>query len=131
MGMRDESILSTDGMAAINGSAAGAGRIVDGENGHEPGVMTQTAGVRAIILAGGSGSRFTGSFIPKQFVQVKGKPILAYVLSTYQSLALIDDITLVINRRYEQLYYDIVDTYGFYKVRRLIPGGATRQASSW
>jgi 2-C-methyl-D-erythritol 4-phosphate cytidylyltransferase len=88
------------------------------------------AGVRAIIVAGGSGSRFTGSFIPKQFVQVRGKPILAYVLETYQGLSLIDDITLVINRRYEQLYYDIVDTYGFYKVRRIVPGGSTRQASS-
>jgi len=88
------------------------------------------AGVRAIILAGGSGSRFTGSFIPKQFVQVQGKPILAYVLETYESLPLIDDVTLVINRRYEQLYYDIVNTYGCVKVRRMVPGGATRQASS-
>jgi 2-C-methyl-D-erythritol 4-phosphate cytidylyltransferase len=86
--------------------------------------------VSAVVLAGGSGSRFTGSFIPKQFVQVQGKPILAYVLQTYQELSLIDDITLVINRRYEQLYYDIVDTYGFFKVRRLVPGGATRQESS-
>jgi 2-C-methyl-D-erythritol 4-phosphate cytidylyltransferase len=89
-----------------------------------------TGRASAIILAGGSGSRFTGSFIPKQFVQVHGKPILAYVIETYQNLALIDDITLVINARYEQLYYDIVDTYRFYKVRRLVPGGRTRQASS-
>jgi 2-C-methyl-D-erythritol 4-phosphate cytidylyltransferase len=87
-------------------------------------------GVRAIILAGGSGSRFNGSFFPKQFVQVRGKPILAYVLETYQNLSLIDDITLVINRRYEQLYYDIVDTYGFFKVRRIVPGGASRQKST-
>jgi 2-C-methyl-D-erythritol 4-phosphate cytidylyltransferase len=87
-------------------------------------------GVKAIIVAGGSGSRFTGSFFPKQFVQVKGKPILAYVLETYQNLSLIDDIVLVINRRYEQLYYDIVDTYGFFKVRRIVPGGQTRQASA-
>jgi 2-C-methyl-D-erythritol 4-phosphate cytidylyltransferase len=86
--------------------------------------------VSAVILAGGSGSRFTGSFIPKQFVQVHGKPILAYVLETYQNLTLVDDITLVINARYEQLYYDIVDTYGFFKVRRLVPGGTTRQASA-
>ena len=86
--------------------------------------------VHAIVLAGGTGSRFTGSFIPKQFVQVRGKPILAYVLETYQHLALVDDVTLVVNRRYEQLYYDIVDTYGFWKVRRMVPGGATRQASS-
>jgi 2-C-methyl-D-erythritol 4-phosphate cytidylyltransferase len=86
--------------------------------------------VSAIILAAGSGSRFTGSFIPKQFVQIRGKPILAYVLQTYQNLAQIDDITLVMNPRYEQLYYDIVDTYRCFKVTRMVPGGATRQASS-
>ena len=86
--------------------------------------------VSAIILAGGSGSRFTGSFFPKQFVQLHGKPILAYVLETYQQLSLIDDITLVINARYEQLYYDIVDTYRCHKVRRMVHGGSTRQGSA-
>jgi len=86
--------------------------------------------VSAIVLAGGKGSRFTGSLVPKQFVQVRGKAILAYVLETYQYLALIDDITLVINPQYEQLYYDILDTYRFFKVRRVVAGGATRQASA-
>ena len=86
--------------------------------------------VRAVVLAGGSGSRFTGSFIPKQFVSLMGKPILAYILETYQNLDLVDDVTLVVNPRYEQLYYDIVDTYRFFKVRRMVKGGATRQASS-
>ena len=86
--------------------------------------------VSAIVLAGGSGSRFTGSLVPKQFVQLRGKPILAYVLETYQQLALIEDVTLVINPQYEQLYYDIIDTYRFFKVRRVVPGGPTRQASS-
>jgi 2-C-methyl-D-erythritol 4-phosphate cytidylyltransferase len=86
--------------------------------------------VTAVVLAGGSGSRFTGSFIPKQFVQVHGKPILAYVLETYQGLSMIDDVVLVMNPRYEQLYYDIVDTYKFFKVRRVVPGGASRQASA-
>jgi 2-C-methyl-D-erythritol 4-phosphate cytidylyltransferase len=86
--------------------------------------------VSAIVLAGGSGSRFTGTFVPKQFVQIRGKPILAYVLDTYQSLALIDDVVLVVNPKYEQLYYDIVDTYRFFKVRRVVHGGASRQASA-
>jgi 2-C-methyl-D-erythritol 4-phosphate cytidylyltransferase len=100
------------------------------DGGDERAGAAPTGRVSAIVLAGGSGSRFTGSFIPKQFVQVHGKPILAYVLETYQNLALIDDVTLVINQKYEQLYYDIVDTYGCFKVRRLVPGGASRQASS-
>ena len=94
------------------------------------GTAPATGRVRAVVLAGGSGSRFTGSFIPKQFVSLMGKPILAYVLETYQNLDLIDDVTLVVNPRYEQLYYDIVDTYRFFKVRRMVKGGATRQASS-
>ena len=55
--------------------------------------------VSALVLAAGSGSRFTGSFIPKQFVSLMGKPILAYVLETYQNLDLVDDITLVVNAR--------------------------------
>jgi 2-C-methyl-D-erythritol 4-phosphate cytidylyltransferase len=84
----------------------------------------------AIVLAGGKGSRCTGSLVPKQFLQLRGKAILAYVLETYQALAQIDDITLVINPLYEQLYYDILDTYRLFKVRRVVPGGVTRQASS-
>jgi 2-C-methyl-D-erythritol 4-phosphate cytidylyltransferase len=86
--------------------------------------------VNAVVLAGGQGSRFSGSFVPKQFVQLRGKPILAYVLETYQNLALVDEVMLVINPRYEQIYYDIVDTYRFFKVRRVVHGGPSRQASS-
>jgi 2-C-methyl-D-erythritol 4-phosphate cytidylyltransferase len=42
---------------------------------------------------------------------------------------MIDEIALVINERYEQLYYDICSTYGYLKVRKFVPGGATRQES--
>lgn len=85
--------------------------------------------VTAIVLSGGSGSRFQGSFIPKQFVEVEGKPILAYCLDTYESLPMIDEVVLVINARYEQLYYDICSTFGHVKVRKFVSGGETRQES--
>lgn len=85
--------------------------------------------VTAIVLSGGTGSRFQGSFIPKQFVEIEGKPLLAYCLDTYEALPMIDEIALVINERYEQLYYDICSTYGYLKVRQFVPGGATRQES--
>src|SRR5439155_1158983 len=39
--------------------------------------------VSAVVLAAGSGSRFTGRFGPNQFGSLMGKPILAYVLDTY------------------------------------------------
>jgi 2-C-methyl-D-erythritol 4-phosphate cytidylyltransferase len=85
--------------------------------------------VTAIVLSGGTGSRFHGSFIPKQFVEIDGRPILAYCLDTYEALPMIDEIVLVINERYEQLYYDICSTFGYLKVRKFVPGGATRQQS--
>jgi 2-C-methyl-D-erythritol 4-phosphate cytidylyltransferase len=87
------------------------------------------AEVTAIILSGGCGSRFHGSFIPKQFIEIEGKPILAYCLDTYEALPMVDEIVLVINARYEQLYYDICSTFGYLKVRRIVPGGSTRQKS--
>lgn len=85
--------------------------------------------VTAIVLSGGMGSRFNGSYIPKQFVEIEGKPILAYCLDTYEALPMIDEIVLVINDRYEQLYYDICSTFGYLKVRRFVPGGTSRQES--
>jgi len=85
--------------------------------------------VTAIVLSGGTGSRFNGSFIPKQFIDIEGKPLLAYCLDTYEALPMIDEIALVINERYEQLYYDICSTFGYLKVRKFVPGGATRQES--
>src|SRR5207247_553564 len=85
--------------------------------------------VTAVVWSGGTGSRFNGSFIPKQFVDIEGKPLLAYCLDTYEALPMIDEIALVINERYEQLYYDICSTFGYLKVRKFVPGGATRQES--
>jgi 2-C-methyl-D-erythritol 4-phosphate cytidylyltransferase len=85
--------------------------------------------VTAIVLSGGTGSRFQGSFIPKQFVEIDSKPILAYCLDTYETLPMIDEIVLVINERYEQLYHDICSTFGYFKVRQFVRGGATRQES--
>jgi 2-C-methyl-D-erythritol 4-phosphate cytidylyltransferase len=89
----------------------------------------QVGEATAIVLSGGSGSRFHGSFIPKQFAEIEGKPILAYCLDTYEALPAVDEVVLIINDRYEQLYYDICSTYGYLKVRKVVPGGQTRQES--
>jgi 2-C-methyl-D-erythritol 4-phosphate cytidylyltransferase len=87
------------------------------------------AEVTAIVLSGGSGSRFNGSFIPKQFTEIDGKPILAYCLDTYENLPAVDEVVLVVNAKYEQLYYDICSTFGYLKVRKFVTGGTTRQTS--
>ena len=48
----------------------------------------------AIIIAGGVGSRM-GADIPKQFVQVNGKPILFYTLEAFERHPMVDAIELV------------------------------------
>ena len=48
----------------------------------------------ALIIAGGMGSRM-GAVVPKQFVQVNGKPVLMYTLEAFQRHSMVDVIELV------------------------------------
>lgn len=49
----------------------------------------------AIILASGSGTRLKSSKIPKQFIEIKGKPILIHTLETFLSNKNIEKIIIV------------------------------------
>jgi len=53
----------------------------------------------AIILSGGVGSRF-GSKIPKQYLDLCGKPVIDYVVEAAFSSEAIDEIVLVIDEEY-------------------------------
>ena len=50
--------------------------------------------VVAIIIAGGVGSRM-GQKIPKQFISVENKPVIAYTLEAFQAHPQIDAIEVV------------------------------------
>lgn len=83
----------------------------------------------AIVLAGGSGSRMN-SDVAKQYMLINGKEVIFYSLSTFQKNEHITDIVLV--ARNEDLEYcrkEIVNKYGFDKVRRIVSGGAERYDS--
>lgn len=83
----------------------------------------------AIVLAGGSGSRMN-SDVAKQYMLIHGKEVIFYSLSTFQKNEHITDIVLV--ARNEDLEYcrnEIVNKYGFDKVRRIVSGGKERYAS--
>ena len=83
-----------------------------------------------ILLAGGVGRRMGGS-VPKQFLEVKGKPVICYPLEIMQSHPLIDAIEIVCVEDYIESMREIVGQYGFSKVRWVVPGGATCQESTW
>jgi 2-C-methyl-D-erythritol 4-phosphate cytidylyltransferase len=79
----------------------------------------------AIIVAGGTGSRMGGN-LPKQFLLLKGKPVLYYTLKTF--LEAYDDlrIILVLPVEYTDLGQEIIDAF-FDKERiRITAGGDTR-----
>lgn len=83
----------------------------------------------AVILAGGSGKRM-GTAVPKQYMEISGKPVLSYSLKTFSESELVDEIIVVAGEGYvEKVQNDIVDLYGFHKVSSVIKGGAERYNS--
>lgn len=82
--------------------------------------------VTAIITAAGKGSRM-GSALPKQFLSVKGKTILARAIEAFEKEELIDRILVVTNQDFVALCEEICKDFS--KVERVIVGGKERQDS--
>ena len=83
----------------------------------------------AIVLAAGQGKRMHTK-IQKQFLEIKGYPVLYYSLRCFQDSPLIEDIILVTGE--ESVLYcqkEIVGKYGFTKVTNVISGGKERYDS--
>ena len=78
----------------------------------------------ATILAAGQGKRF-GMDVPKQFVEVLGKPVLAYTLETFQRSPDIDAIQIVCQPEYKDRIIEIVRDYRIDKIRWITAGGDT------
>ena len=82
----------------------------------------------AVILAAGVGNRFGGD-LPKQFLKIENKEILAYSLETFSQCSDIDEIVLVVNDAYLDIYNRIIKEYKIGKISQLVTGGAERQNS--
>lgn len=83
----------------------------------------------AIMLAAGSGSRMK-STVAKQYMLVKGKPLIWYALQTVEESEIIDDCILVTAEGdIPYMQKEIVEKYGFSKVVAIIAGGAERYLS--
>jgi 2-C-methyl-D-erythritol 4-phosphate cytidylyltransferase len=82
-----------------------------------------------LIPAAGTGRRMGGS-VSKQYLELAGKPILAHTLALFENHPLIDNIyPIVPPNDISYCQQQIVDRYGFTKVRKLVAGGPTRQES--
>lgn len=84
--------------------------------------------ITAVILAGGVGSR-VGARIPKQFVEVLEKPVLAYTVEIFQKHVDIDTIEIVCHKNWKNYVYSMIEKYNFDKVKWVVDGGETFQGS--
>lgn len=82
----------------------------------------------AIVFAGGSGSRM-GASVPKQFLELDGKPVLVHVLELFERHPLVDAIYIVTLRDHFSRVKDLVREYGIDKLRGMTAGGASAQES--
>ncbi len=82
----------------------------------------------AIIFAGGSGVRM-GAGIPKQFLEINGKPVIIHTLQLFQYHREIDKIYVSIIADYLDYMQELADEYRLSKVAAILPGGATAQDS--
>ncbi len=81
--------------------------------------------VTAIVLAAGNGSRMK-SKTPKQFMELDGRPLIYYALSRFEA-SIVDEIIVVTRQQdIDYMRKDIVEKYGFTKVRRVVAGGKER-----
>lgn len=82
-----------------------------------------------VLLAGGIGQR-VGAGIPKQFVEVLGRPVIAYTLDVLDRHPEIDKIEIVCHPEWRERMDEIVASNGYSKVFRIVNGGADFQHST-
>ena len=86
--------------------------------------------IYAIILAGGRGER-VGAGEPKQFLDLAGRPVIAWSVEAFASVEGLAGMVLVGPQDRLARLESIAARYGRGLVRAVAPGGPTRQGSSW
>lgn len=84
--------------------------------------------ITAVVLAAGKGTRM-GSGIQKQYLELAGRPLIFYALKAFEESAA--DQVILVTGEGETGYCrkEIVERYGFTKVRKLTEGGRERHNS--
>jgi 2-C-methyl-D-erythritol 4-phosphate cytidylyltransferase len=79
----------------------------------------------AIIVAGGKGNRMNQD-IPKQFLELDGKPVLMHTIEAFHRCVLNPEIILVLNIQQHQFWAELCTAYHFSIPHQVIEGGKER-----
>ena len=90
--------------------------------------MRENKKIVAICLAAGQGKRME-SKVQKQYLLIENKPVLYYALQAFQESP-VEEVVLVVGTGEEQYCQkEIVDHFGFSKVKAIVEGGKERYHS--
>ena len=82
-----------------------------------------------LILAGGVGQRMRRTGMPKQFLEVFGKPIIIYTLQKFEYCEDVDEIVIACHTSWKEYMESMIKRYGLKKIKAVISGGKDRQDS--
>ncbi len=77
-----------------------------------------------VLLAGGVGKRMGGD-IPKQFMEVDGKPIIVYSIENFQKNPQIEKIVVVCVKDWINHLRELIAKYALTKIEWIVEGGNT------
>lgn len=84
--------------------------------------------VTAVILSGGTGNRM-GTTIPKQYIEIEGKPIIGYTLEAFEKHGMIDHIIVTAVENWHSFILEWIDTLEIKKFLGFADAGSSRQQS--
>lgn len=82
----------------------------------------------AVIIAGGSGLRM-GQDIPKQFINVYDKPVIAYTLESFERHDMVDAILVVCIDGWHDVLWAYAKQFNIAKLKWVVSGGSSAQES--
>lgn len=81
--------------------------------------------VHAMLFAGGTGTRMKSENIPKQFIEVDGKPIIIRTLENFAFHPLVDDIVIACIANGIDHLKKLIEQYRIPKVINIVEGGSS------
>lgn len=83
----------------------------------------------AVVLAGGTGTRFGGS-VPKQFLLLSGRAVIEYSIEIFNNHSAIDEVAVVVHPDWRGEIEKIASRNSWMKLTKIIDGGSERYMSS-
>ena len=81
-----------------------------------------------LFMMGGTGTRF-GADIPKQYIEIEGRPIYTYVIEAYAKVDEIDNIVVVSHADWIDFVIETNEKLRLQKIAGVVAGGSTRSES--